>query len=221
MATIPPSFAVLGSNTGVGKTWLGVRLFEACQETIPGVRAIKPFESGWNYPTSDAKKWLEAHQTKPDIDTVCRWKLPQPVTPAEELERLHLTLSENELVDGVAEMLAGAPSAIIELAGGVASPLTADVDCARFAALLDIPSVIVTTNVLGTISSTTTAFEYASNHGAKPACVILNHRPEDDGASSTSNAKWIRRQVDAPVFEVRGSVTDDLRDFCVSLLNSD
>lgn len=211
--------ALLGSGTDVGKTWIGVRLFELVSQRVPGLRGIKPFESGWNAESSDARAWQNAQGDSVSVDDICRWRLPQPVTPAEEFERLECSPSNDEVLSVVRQMVHGHPF-ILETAGGVASPITALLDSVHLTKLLDIPSVLITNNSLGTISATTTAFSYAKVHASAPSAVIINVRQGDHDASTSSNAKWIRRQVDAPVFVVDGSFPEELVSLMVSLLRA-
>lgn len=212
-----PGCALLGSGTDVGKTWVGVRLYEQIRPHVSGLRGIKPFESGWNIETSDARAWQLAQAHSLSLDDICRWRLPRPVTPAEEFERLSSTPTAEEVLATVARMTQRHPY-LLETAGGVASPITAQLNSIDLARLLEIPSVLITNNSLGTISATTTAFAFASSRAAAPSAVIINVKPGDDDASKQSNAKWIRRQVDSPVFIVDGSLPRELVSLMVELL---
>lgn len=201
--------ALLGSNTNVGKTWLGVRLYCALRVHFPRLRALKPIESGWHFETSDARQWLEAHDDETTLAEVCHWQLEEPVTPAEEFERLDTSLDEADLYEQIAAM-AGRRPVVVETAGGVASPLCGSLTSAGLARLLGVRSLIITGNELGTISTTVTAYEYAVAHGARPFAIALNERSALIDESSAKNAKWIQRRVDVPVIRCAGSIPETL-----------
>ena len=117
-----------GTDTGVGKTWIGVRLVRALRERGLSVGVLKPIESGALGAdgvlfAADAHSLADAAGVT-DIATVCPWPLPRPVAPAAELVRLDQRVTASAIRQAAAAAEVGNDVLVIETAGGVLSPIT-------------------------------------------------------------------------------------------------
>lgn len=119
---------VAGTDTEVGKTWVGTRVASVLREEGIEVAARKPVQSfDAADVTTDAEEWAQV--TKEPVERVCprhRWyDLPlAPPMAAERLDRDPIALAEL-----VAEThLPGGVTTFIEGVGGLRSPLADDGD---------------------------------------------------------------------------------------------
>ena len=159
------------------------------------VAVAKPIESGAERPDGtlypeDAHALAAAAEL--DVGVVCPWPLPLPVTPAEEIERLGLTLEMGDLIAAVERAEEGAEVVFVESAGGLYSPLLPEADTIDLARALDAQVLLVTSEVLGCIHDTTAAYRALLAAGVPVAAVALNRR--DDAIDAQKNASWIRRR---------------------------
>lgn len=137
-----------GTGTGVGKTWIGVRLAAA----LPGAIAWKPaqsFEPGEG-PTDAELLAAATGQVPHDVCPAHRW-YPVPLAPPEAADELELPPFT------IADLLSEAPSTdgvlLVEGAGGVRSPLAADGDSVALADALQPDLVVLVAHAgLGTIN---------------------------------------------------------------------
>lgn len=190
---------VAGTGTEIGKTWAGARLATAARGRGLTVAARKPaqsFDPGDAAPT-DAE--MLAAATGEDVHDVCpaaRWyEVPlAPFMAAERLGRPSFTLG-----DLVAEVRwpAGVDLGLVEPAGGVRSPMTADggdsVDLVGALAPDDV--LLVADAGLGTLNAVRLCVDALAGW---PVTVLLNRYDEGDHLHRANRA-WLEDHLDAPV----------------------
>jgi dethiobiotin synthetase len=207
------SFVVCGTDTGVGKTWVGVRVLAALREAGIAVAASKPIESGVAETgrPEDAVA-LAAHTGQP-VEQVCPWQLPEPVAPARELARLAIDLPDARLAEAIrnttpVQQDADLPAVRwVETAGGVASPLTDTLASGQVPALLGAPAILVVADTLGAIHHTTVSVMALRAFGAELFGILLNDR---DGSHDPAqeNVAWIERACPGvPVWRTTEALT--------------
>ncbi|MCB9506389.1 MAG: dethiobiotin synthase [Myxococcales bacterium] len=195
---MPPRRIVLvGTDTGVGKTWVATRLITALRRRGLTVGALKPLESGCG---SDDGELVPADAVAlasaagiDDPSRVCPWALPRPVAPAAELVRVGLHVSAAELVGAAAAAEEGADVLVVETAGGVLSPLTPSLTSADLASLYGGLAVLVAPDRLGVISHVATALESLRARDVSVAAVALNRMSPVEPAVAESTREWLRR----------------------------
>ncbi len=200
--------ALLGTDTDVGKTWVGVELARYLVASERAVAAFKPIESGTDWfdgIPADATAYAQA--TGQALDEVCPWPLPRPVAPAAELERLGMkvTAADIEAAAHVAER--GSNVLLMETAGGVLSPITPSLNSADLAAMFDAEVILVARSRLGILSHVATAVEALLSRNLRIAAVVLNQHPDDTQTDHDLNAEWLDRMCPG-IRVVR--VTDDV-----------
>ncbi|HZQ57362.1 MAG TPA: dethiobiotin synthase [Acidimicrobiales bacterium] len=187
---------VLGTATGVGKTWTSCALARHLRAAGTGVVARKPAQS---YDPGDASP-TDAHllgaacgEPPERVTPAHRW-YPVPLAPpmaADTLGRAPFSISQ--LVD---ELAAGwgprVDVGIVETAGGACSPLADDGDCVAFTAAVGADDVVLVADAgLGTLNAVR-----ATVHAlGRAPLVFLNHfdatSPHDLHAR---NARWLRER---------------------------
>ncbi|MFT6400248.1 MAG: dethiobiotin synthetase [Bradymonadia bacterium] len=186
--------ALLGTDTDVGKTWVGVALARHLVASERTVAAYKPIESGTDLNDgipADATAYADA--TGQPLAQVCPWPLPRPVAPAAEIERLGMkvTAADIEAKAHTAEL--GCAVLLMESAGGVLSPLTPSLNSADLAGIFDAEAILVARSRLGVMSHVATCVEALLSRNLRVAAIVLNEHPDDTEVDHDLNAEWLDR----------------------------
>ncbi len=185
-----PGLFVTGTDTGVGKTWVAAALARVLHRRGMRVRARKPVESGWTQAAaSDAAQLREAAGAWEALDRVCRWRFPEPVSPALASRRSAAGLTVSRLAE---TCLAGEGGfVLVEGAGGFLSPIAEDGLNADLALVLGFPVLVVAADRLGAVNHTLLTLEAVRRRRLHVAGVVLNAvQPE---AGRLENAAEIHR----------------------------
>lgn len=148
MAAKRQFLGVTGTGTGVGKTVLSALLVRRCVRLGRAVRAFKPLCSGGR---GDALALEAALGVSQALDTINPWHFDAPLSPslAARLERRKVTLGQ--VVDHLRRHSVAGDLTLVEGAGGLLSPLTADGDNRDLIVRLGALPLIVASNRLGVI----------------------------------------------------------------------
>lgn len=190
---------VAGTDTGVGKTWTGARLIAVLAGRGLRVAPRKPLESGWNereVGLTDAGILAAAVPGGVALDTVCRWRFPEAVSPARaaELAGIHVCLAE--AIEACRSR--SGEFALVEGAGGFFSPLTGDALNADLAEALELPVVLVAADRLGCINHTLLSAAAIARRGLVLSAVVLN-RAEVETDPAMDNAADLGLYLNCPI----------------------
>ena len=191
---------VVGTGTEIGKTWVAARLLAQLRAEGRTVAARKPAQS---FDSSDDPDALDAAvlgaASGEAADVVCpphRWyevALAPPMA-AEALGKPSFTL--DDLLDELRWPDAPIDVGLVESAGGVRSPLTADGDCVALCTKLE-PDliVLVADSGLGTINAVRLTLG-ALRVCEAPVAVVLNRF--DGGVElHVRNREWLGAETDS------------------------
>lgn len=175
------NFAVLGTDTGVGKTVVTAGIVGRLREAGHDARAVKPVQTG--YPPDDDARVIQAacgDGTPESEAATCLRRLQPPLAPAVAAERDGVELDYQRLLEDCADHLAEAPIGILEGIGGIRVPLIDDKEVIDLVADLDLSAVLVARAGLGTLNHTALSVEALDRRGIPVESIILNN---DEGAS--------------------------------------
>ena len=197
---------VTGTDTDVGKTWVGTQLIKALTARDLNVKPRKPVESGWpdssDLSSTDTWKLAEAAGCTDELDIVCPNRFPAPVSPVRAARMIgrELTLStlKQQCFDGITED----DFVYIEGAGGFYSPLVEDGLNADLASQLDLPVVLIANNKLGCISQVLLCCEVMQRRHIDLRAIILNQVNSDNSTQAMNNQEDIAEYVSQPVFSL-------------------
>ena len=191
---LPSPLWVLGTDTGVGKTFVSAAIARAWAREGP-VAYRKPFQSGV---ASIADAESDASAVKgPGITVESHTVLRAPLAPlaAAELEGKAVDL------DGArAWCLRPAEGRVLlEGVGGLMVPLAEGKHFLAWASDMAVPCVLVARGGLGTLNHTLLSAEALMLRGWRIARVIVNAGADQSHGAAEANAAMLRRFLPVPV----------------------
>ncbi|WP_020559107.1 dethiobiotin synthase [Thiofilum flexile] len=194
-----PGIFVTGTDTGVGKTFVGTYLIRELKKLGLNITPRKPVESGWPVDETQTDAWqlLQAAQLPESaLAQVCPYRFKAALAPdrAARLEEKELTLEQL-----VTATLSHTPQQwlYVEGAGGVYSPIAQDGLNADLAQRLKLPVVLITEDKLGCINHVLMAVEVLQRRGLTVLGVILNCiHPQPN---EMDNVTDLQQRLDLPI----------------------
>ncbi len=208
MPTRIPGLFITGTDTGVGKTYVGALMARSLVQNGRRVGVYKPAASGCRREgktlvSDDAVVLWKAAGEPPDLDHVCPQRFAAPLAPHLAAREEGRQLDVGLLSRGITYWRERAEIILVEGAGGLMSPLGEDRYVADLAAEFGFPLVVVSQNVLGTINQTlqTVVAAKVFRQGLAVAGVVLNHArpPSAEDVSLASNRSELAARCSAPI----------------------
>ena len=149
----PRGLFLIGTDTGVGKTTVGVALLSAARSRGLTPIPFKPVETGAAPAPEDALR-LRAAAGRNDLpaDLICPFAFPLPVAPALAAQQSGIHLDSAALLAAAHRAAAHGDYLLVESAGGVLSPYSEQLTAADLASALGLPVLLIARNALGTIN---------------------------------------------------------------------
>jgi len=177
---------ITGTDTGVGKTFVGVGLIRAMKDAGVNVCPMKPVESGCKIRNgelvpADAMKLIRASGVDEKLDAIIRYRMKNPLAPAVAAEIEGVTISKAKILSAFRRIYK--KYLFLDLAKD-----------------LGLPVVIVARPGLGTINHTLLTIEALRNKGLDVSGVIINYSEKGRaGLSERTNPEIIERLSNVPV----------------------
>ena len=195
---LPSPLWVLGTGTGVGKTFVASRIARTWAERGP-VSYRKPFQTGVDradHPEADASA-----VAGPGIAAESHVLLRAPLSPLAAAQREDRTL---DLDAAAAWCRRPAPQPgegriLLEGVGGLMVPLAPKTHFLAWATDLEIPCVLVGLGGLGTLNHTLLSAEALMLRGWRIAAVVVNAGADQSHGAAEANAAMLRRFLPMPV----------------------
>lgn len=196
---------ITGTDTGVGKTVVSCALAARARQLGLRVAAMKPLESGVEARATDADamRLLAACGGKLDAALVRPYLLGEPLAPWVAAEREGVRIDLAQLGAARAALEHEQDLLIVEGAGGLLVPITADLSYDGLFASWQCELVIVAANRLGVLNHTRLTLQAARVAGLAVRAVVLTalHDGVDDVAQA-SNPDALRRLCpDVPLYQ--------------------
>jgi len=194
------SLAVVGTDTGIGKTVITAGLVSAFRAAGHDARAIKPAQTG--YPEDDDAAFVT--EACGDESAAVRLRArKEPLAPAVAARRSDDPIEYDSLLADTREAVADSAVGIVEGAGGLRVPLSNDPrrEIIDLVSDLSIPAVVLARSGLGTLNHTALSVEALRQRDVSVAGVVLN---QYDGATvaERTNPGELERMCDCPVWTV-------------------
>lgn len=200
-----PGLFVVGTDTGVGKTFVASALARSWAASGRRVGVLKPLASGaeprdgglWS---ADAAVLIEAAGGGIPPERVSPIVFEEPLAPPVAARVRGGSLGRPEVERRVAEALDWwddrADVMIVEGIGGILCPIAEGMTVADLALILDYPVLVVAHRGLGTLNHTLLTVEAARLRSIRVAGVVLNGaRPTSDPLAEATNAPELARRL--------------------------
>ncbi len=198
-------YFITGSDTGVGKTWIGCQLIPQLRQQHASLKVRKPVESGCETDArgrltpADGLALFEANARVESLELVTPYRFPAAVAPDRAARLQGQTITLNQLQDAVTNNLQADDFVIVEGAGGFFSPLAEDGLNAELAARLGLDVIIVVAERLGAINQALLTIGAVESRGLNVHCVILNQCSESTDPD-TDNLQDLSSRTEYPVY---------------------
>lgn len=184
---------ITGTDTGVGKTWIGRALGNALVTAGRRVVAIKPIETGCSDATALREDGvLLAAATRQAEPRAALYRFTSPLPPALAADAAGEAIDLDAMLLRLEELSTDADVALVEGVGGLLTPMTWDWTVVDLARALDATALLVAADRLGTISHTLLTLGALELAGLEVVGVVLM-APETPDPSTGSNADAIAR----------------------------
>jgi dethiobiotin synthetase len=198
---------VVGTGTGVGKTWVTAALAAALVTRTRGVVALKPVETGVAADTSDSDFRRLADASSFPVEPQ-PFRFDAPLSPHLAAHRVGRGIEVRQLLTYVQShesSSAGPPDwALVETAGGLFSPLALGVTNFDLARALDPATwLLVAPDGLGVLHDVTATLGLARALGRAPDHVLLSAARTPDESTGTNAAELATLGIADPVFSAR------------------
>lgn len=185
--------AIVGTDTGVGKTFVTASLARVLAARGHRVVAIKPIESGCDEQARDREDGaLLARATGQSTPREALIRLRAPLAPALAAEREGVVVEVGRLIEAVRDLASGVDVALVEGAGGVLSPLSWTHDVTDLARGLAAQVLLVGSDHLGVLHQVRAAMRVLIAASLAPSGLVLSAPSAPDPSTST-NAAALRR----------------------------
>jgi dethiobiotin synthetase len=193
---------MVGTGTGVGKTWLACQLVRALRARGLHAVGLKPIESGVTDPDGTdgallARASFEDLEHARSLERSAPYRFPDAVSPHLAARRVQAIVRADRALTYVQEQESGAGTlrafdvSVIETAGGLFSPLAPGISNWDLARALDPAKwLLVAPDALGVLHDLSATLLASRSRGREPDAVALcRARPVD--ASTGTNADEI------------------------------
>jgi dethiobiotin synthetase len=198
------SLAVVGTDTGVGKTVVTAAIVARLRdtntetETADGVRAIKPAQTG--YPEDDDAGYVR-WACEDEAAAVRLRTYDEPLAPAVAARRAGEPIAYERLLADTRAAMDGTDRAVVEGAGGLRVPLSNEPrrEIVDLVADLAVPALVVARSGLGTLNHTALTVEALRSREIPVAGVVLN-RYTGESVAERTNPDELERMCGCPVW---------------------
>lgn len=183
---------ITGTDTGVGKTSFACALIAYLRELGYAVGVMKPAETGCEmrdgilYP-NDAYRLKHASGCAEPIESICPYRLPEPLAPSIAAERAGVKIDVDKLLSVYGEISARHDIVLVEGAGGLMVPILPSYTYADLARVMKLPTIVVAANKLGMINHLLLTLEHASCKGLATLGYVLNSLSRESSLAADTN----------------------------------
>ncbi len=218
-----PVLFITGTDTGVGKTYVGAALARLLTDRGLRVGVMKPVESGVDQPErpgpdAELLRWAAA-STDPD-ELIAPYRLKAPLAPAQAATLDKVTIDPASLEETLRVLAKDKDFVIIEGAGGLMVPIRGGFLMADLISQLGVPLLVVAKTGLGTLNHTLLTVYAAQNMGIPVAGIMLNGMEEQPDAASEGAPKQLAMIASADLLGVLPKVAGNDRE-CIQKLADD
>lgn len=198
---------ITGTDTGVGKTFVGGLLASLLRRRGVDVGVMKPVESGCPrrdgvlYP-QDAYYLKEKAKSEDPIEEIVPYTLELPAAPAVAAASEGVEIDLGRICETFAILAQRHDLTLVEGAGGLLVPLTEEADNTRLILALGVPALVVARANLGTINHTLLTVNWALHLGIEILGILINHPSGSLSEAEHVNLDALLSRLPAPLLGI-------------------
>jgi dethiobiotin synthetase len=190
------NYFLTGTDTGVGKTYVGALLVRGLRKAGFDTVGLKPICCGDRDDAETLRAAADGELSLDDVNPVWFRVPAAPYTASIVENRLP---DIDQIRDRYARIRASRRSIIVEGVGGWLVPILQHYSIADLAAELRLPVVVVAANKLGAINHTLLTVESIQAHGLRCAGVILNNLTAEADPATSTNRSVLEHLLEVPI----------------------
>lgn len=191
------ALGVTGTDTGVGKTIVSCALAAAFARNGGRVGVLKPVETGVT-PTEadrDGVKLAKAALSRDEMTVVTPYAFPDPLAPLVAARRAKDEIDIGRLDGAFRAVSRNRDVVIVEGAGGLLVPVTAEHAFDSLFARWKLSVIIVAANRLGVLNHARLTTRIAAAAGLRVKALVLNDTGDAPGDPSASSNEAVLREL--------------------------
>lgn len=207
MLALPRHFFVTGTDTGVGKTTVTVRLMQQLISQGLTVIGMKPIASGceWlggHWQNEDVRQLTAASNVKAPSALINPYCFDPPIAPHIAAAQLGVRVDLDVILDAYKQLTTMADVVIVEGAGGLLVPLNDKQSIADLIQVLNIPALMVVGMRLGCINHAMLTAQLLQQRGIS-FCGWVANSIDPQMSMPTENLKTLTTGLQqAPLLEI-------------------
>ena len=197
---------ITGTDTDIGKTYVGQVLIRALSQQGIKVRVRKPVESGWPAKdgecTTDTALLAKAAGYRDALQVVCPNPLQAAVSPTRAAALEGKTLSVAMLKQQCLADISDKDFLYVEGAGGFYSPLASDGLNADLAQQLALPVLLIADDKIGCINQVLLNLDAIAKYGLQIVAIVLNQITDTAKNEAMNNSEELAAYTTIPIFSI-------------------
>ena len=200
---LPNKIFITGTDTSVGKTVVTASLAHCLSSKHENISVVKPVQTGTStQPVLDIDFVYKVMNRDFQFEDHCFYSFSEPLSPKTAADLEKSDIDTDYIKSKIAAQVKLSDLVIIEGAGGLLVPITANYLMADLAKDLRSPIIIVTRPDLGTINHTLLTVESAKKRGIEILGIVINNFPLVPEDCEKTNPAEIIRLTGLPVIGV-------------------
>ncbi len=203
---------VTGTDTGIGKTVVAGGLTAALKKNGIRATAVKPVETGVDPVPKDGRFLKSVANLEEPLSHIVPVQYREPLAPAVAARRAERPVDLEKVNEVIQNMKNRYEHIVLEGAGGLIVPLTANLTIADYVEEHCHPLVVVARPSLGTLNHTALTVECAEHRGIPVKGIVISGYPDDPDVATKTNPDELETLTGQPVLgllpELKGLSTE-------------
>lgn len=215
---------ITGTDTGVGKTFIGTQIVSLLHNNNINAVPRKPIESGCSIINKelvpeDANLYFNAANAKIPLNEICPYRFEPAISPQRAARLINQPIYLDDVTAACTNEISNNDYLIVEGAGGFYSPLCEDGNNSDLAKKLSLPVLLVANDQLGCINHILLTAEAINNQGLTLSLIILNHNGKEDN-HHMNNYDDLKLLINVPIIKFNKNEILDNKHTSQLLLNT-
>jgi dethiobiotin synthetase len=203
------SIFITGTDTGVGKTHIALRLLHLLRASGVRCAGMKPICCG---DRRDAETLLASGSDGLSIDDINPVWLKTPAAPMVGSSLEKVAVDQQRILASFRALERRVEHVIVEGAGGWLVPIRSDYFVSDLAAAMNLPVLVVAQNRLGCLNHATLTVRSIATYRLRCVGLVLNSIDTVSDIAASTNADVLKRILDIPLLSGLGENLTQLPD---------